>query len=89
MLSCKDVTRKISQAQDRKLTLREWIAVKLHLLICYACRRFVRQLAIVTAVSRRVLSEENPPDDAALTEKARQRIRERLQDSADEHGKSE
>lgn len=78
MLSCKDVTHKISQAQDHTLTRRERIAVRLHLLICGACRHFVRQLAILTAVSRRVLSEDVPADDKILSEAARHRIRDKM-----------
>lgn len=84
MLSCKDVTHKISQSQDRTLTLHDRIGVKLHLLICYACRRFVRQLTILTAASRRALSENSTLelDDKPLPEAARQRIRERLDQTA-------
>lgn len=85
MLSCKEVTQKVSQAQDRKLTLRERIGVRLHLLICYACRRFVRQLAILTAASRHLLSDDISPDNATLTDSARQRIQEQLQSSVEKH----
>jgi hypothetical protein len=53
MLSCKDVTRLLSQAQDRPLTLAEAIKLRLHLLVCTACARFSRQLAFMrTALSR-------------------------------------
>ena len=81
MPSCKNVTQIISQSHDRTLTLREHIAIKLHLFICYPCRRFVRQLTILTTVLQRLLKEDIPSDDSALASAARQRIRERLQDA--------
>ncbi|MHB8471863.1 MAG: zf-HC2 domain-containing protein [Gammaproteobacteria bacterium] len=91
MLSCKDVTQKISQAQDRTLTRREHIGVNLHLLICYACRRFVKQLTILTAAARRALPENATPglDDKSLPEAARQRIRKRLEHGAEKPGTPE
>ena len=89
MLTCESVTRKVSQAQDRKLTLRERIGVKLHLLICYACRCFVRQLTILSAASHQAISENFASDAATLTESARQRIRDNLQNSADKHSDSD
>ncbi len=86
MLSCKDVTRKISQAQDRRLTFRERLSIRLHLLICYACRRFVKQVTILTAVSQRLLSDDSKSGAVdTLTDSARHRIRDRLQESVDRH----
>jgi hypothetical protein len=53
MLSCKEATRLLSQAEDRRLTYGERIKLRLHLLACIACSRFSRQLALMReAVSR-------------------------------------
>jgi hypothetical protein len=53
MLSCKEATRLLSQAQDRPLSLGERVKLRLHLLVCTACTRFARQLAFMrTALSR-------------------------------------
>jgi hypothetical protein len=53
MLSCKEATRLLSQAQDRRLSYGERIKLRLHLLACVACSRFSRQLAVLRdAVSR-------------------------------------
>ena len=53
MLSCKEVTRLLSQAQDRQLALGERVKLRLHLVVCTACTRFERQLAFMrTALSR-------------------------------------
>ncbi|HKU85860.1 MAG TPA: zf-HC2 domain-containing protein [Casimicrobiaceae bacterium] len=47
MLSCKEVTRLLSQAQDRPLALGERVKLRLHLVVCTACTRFARQLAFM------------------------------------------
>lgn len=53
MLSCKEATRLLSQAQDRHLSYGERIKLRLHLMACVACSRFSRQLAVLReAVSR-------------------------------------
>jgi len=53
MLSCKEVTRLLSHAQDRPLALGERVKLRLHLAVCTACTRFERQLAFMrTALSR-------------------------------------
>jgi hypothetical protein len=53
MLSCKEVTRLLSQAQDRPLALGERVKLRLHLVVCTACTGFERQLAFMrTALSR-------------------------------------
>jgi hypothetical protein len=51
MLSCKDVTDHSDEFLDNSLGLRQQLAVRLHLLICLHCRRYLRQLkALVRAV---------------------------------------
>ena len=53
MLSCKEATRLLSQAEDRALTYSERIKLRLHLAACVACTRFSRQLVFMReAVSR-------------------------------------
>ncbi len=47
MLSCKEATRLASQALERRLTLRERIQFRLHVLICVGCRRAARQFLIL------------------------------------------
>jgi|AP12_2_1047962.scaffolds.fasta_scaffold73682_2 predicted anti-sigma-YlaC factor YlaD len=82
MLSCKEVTARVSESLDRRLSLRERLKVKLHLLICLACQRMVRQMALLRAVSRRyALLDEVAPDPSreTLSHEARQRILQELQ----------
>jgi len=53
MLSCKEATRLLSQAQDHALTYPQRIKLRLHLYACVACTRFSGQLAFMReALSR-------------------------------------
>lgn len=47
MLSCREVTRLISQREDRPLSYGERVKLRLHLSVCTACTRFSRQLAFL------------------------------------------
>lgn len=47
MLSCKEVSRLMSQALDRKLTLRERLLLRFHLVMCTACGRVEQQFALL------------------------------------------
>ena len=44
MLNCKDASRLLSQALDRDLSLKEKLALRLHIAICTACERVEKQL---------------------------------------------
>lgn len=41
---CEDITRLISKSMDSKLTLRERIQVRIHILGCILCHRYQEQL---------------------------------------------
>ncbi len=43
MISCKEATRLASLQLERQLTLRERLALRMHLAICVGCRRMERQ----------------------------------------------
>lgn len=53
MYSCRDIHDHASALVDRELSTREAMAVRLHLLMCAACRRFIRQFRLLTRVLRR------------------------------------
>ncbi len=77
-LHCEDVAPLISQSLDRKLPLSERTAVALHLMICLGCRRYRRQLLMLSAL----LSHLGPdaevpatPCPGAMPEPIRERIK--------------
>lgn len=53
MLSCKEVSRLLSQGEDRRLTWRERVKLQLHLRVCTACTRFARQLSVMREAMER------------------------------------
>ena len=54
MLSCKEVTRLVSQGQDRELGFADRVALRLHFAICQGCRNVNAQLEFLRAAVRRL-----------------------------------
>lgn len=44
MLNCHQATRLLSEAQDRKLGPGEALSLKMHVMMCAACRNFGRHM---------------------------------------------
>ena len=61
MLSCKDTSRLLSQAEDRRLGLGERLGVRLHLAICASCRNAARQFRFLRQAMRRFAEDDEPP----------------------------
>lgn len=55
MLSCKEATRLLSEAQDRKLDLPEKMQLEMHLAICQGCRNFKGQMNFLRKACKRYL----------------------------------
>jgi hypothetical protein len=51
MGKCKDVTRLLSDALERRLAAREWLAIGVHLPTCSGCRNFRKQIALLRSAS--------------------------------------
>jgi hypothetical protein len=84
MLSCRDVTRLISESMDGSLPLRERVGVRLHLLICAFCARYRRQLLRIRETARRIADPTGAPGGPGsdgLSPEARDRIRKALASS--------
>lgn len=77
-MTCRKAGLLISQKMDRSLATGENRALRVHLAICPACRRFKLQLELVRGVVK--LVEIHPPDTAGvLSYDARTRIRAALE----------
>jgi hypothetical protein len=59
MLSCKDVSRLLSQREDRKLGFSERVALRLHLLICDVCRNISRQMRFLRPAVQRLSRDDD------------------------------
>jgi len=56
LLSCKDVSRLLSQAEERPIAGWQRVRVQWHLAVCSMCRSFERQLALMREAMRRYRS---------------------------------
>lgn len=52
LISCREVSRLVSLAEDTRLTGWQRVRVRLHLSVCAACARFERQLRFLRTAMR-------------------------------------
>ncbi|MES2408315.1 MAG: zf-HC2 domain-containing protein [Pseudomonadota bacterium] len=52
MLNCQEITRLVSEAQDRPLSLGEKLSLRTHLLMCSGCRNYEKNIASLRIASR-------------------------------------
>jgi predicted anti-sigma-YlaC factor YlaD len=62
MKNCQEIARLVSESHDRQLSLRDQIEMRLHLAMCAMCRRFAKQIAFLSRITRRI------GEDSALME---------------------
>ena len=75
MLTCRQVSELASQSLDRRLSWRERLAVRLHLLVCSACTRVKHQLEFLRTAARQYARHgEQIEGQARLSPQARERI---------------
>ena len=81
MLSCKDVTKLVSESMDRSLPFGKRIGVRLHILICTFCARYERQLILIRETARRLAAMVEAPGEPSgetLSAEARARIKKSI-----------
>ena len=76
---CKEIVPVISQSQDRKLTWRENIVLKMHLAACPPCVRYLKQINFLSDAfhqsDEKILQNE---PTSKLSDAARDRIKNTL-----------
>ena len=79
MLTCKQVSELVSQSIDRRLSLRERIGVRLHLLICRMCSRVKKQMEFIHRAAKEYADRGGAAvRQLQLSPGARERIRAAL-----------
>ena len=63
MLSCKEVTHLLSEAQDRKITLSERVNLEMHLAMCKGCKNFKGQMSFLREACQRYVKNQENIDD--------------------------
>jgi len=53
MRSCRDITALVSQGMDKKLSLKERLAISLHVMMCSHCRNFQTQSQFISKAAHR------------------------------------
>lgn len=61
MLNCRQVTRLYSESQERKLSLKEGMELKLHVMMCKGCRNFGEQMVALRQIMRTYARGGNEP----------------------------
>lgn len=74
MLDCKHASELLSQAMERRLSLRQRMALRLHLLLCDACTQFARQLELLRKAVMTLGRKLDNDDKVTLPLQARERI---------------
>jgi predicted anti-sigma-YlaC factor YlaD len=64
MPSCKEVTAAVASDDLPRRPWRERLAIRLHLLMCRHCRRYVEQLAAIASAVRALYREKPPSTDS-------------------------
>jgi predicted anti-sigma-YlaC factor YlaD len=83
MLTCKGATQLISDGLDRKLPWWRRMGLRVHVMMCAACRAYRRQVIAIDALVR----DRYGPDPSiepiqSLSDERRERIKAALRDQA-------
>jgi hypothetical protein len=80
IMPCSEVTRILSDAERGSLTVRQGLALRVHLLVCGWCSRYQRQVQRLRATLARQSSKPEVYRPVNLSSDARDRIRRSLND---------
>lgn len=71
MLNCREVTRLVSEAQERKLSVAERLSLNLHLMMCDGCKNFSLQVPFLRRAMRAYAERVDEVVDGAAEPPAR------------------
>ncbi len=79
MFSCKEASRHVCEAMDRRLPLKQRLMIQIHLAMCRFCRRYFRQMRSLRGLaSDPKLQEAGMDKSIFLPSEACERIKARL-----------
>lgn len=52
MLNCQNITRMISESQERTLAMQERMSLQVHVMMCSGCRNFGKQMDTLRHIAR-------------------------------------
>ncbi|MGO9443678.1 MAG: zf-HC2 domain-containing protein [Thiobacillaceae bacterium] len=80
IINCKENSQLVTKSWDRRLSVKDHLALRIHLFVCENCRRFVRQMHLI----REWLRHDDRSD--GLSEQARTRIARNLPEQGKKPG---
>lgn len=80
IFSCREAARLASEALEHPLPARQRVALRVHTMMCSACRSYARQITLIDRIFRLRAQRGDPtiPTRAGLDAAARERILTRL-----------
>ncbi len=82
MMSCKEVSRLLSESMERKLSFWERVGLWFHLSMCRLCKGFSKDLQQLREAARRHAEDvenDTADSDAVLSSEARERMKRELE----------
>lgn len=78
--NCKEATLLALQKEERKLTFKEQLKLKMHLMYCDACKQFIHQSAIINKAMQQAKDAlmKHPPQK--LSEASKAKIQQQIND---------
>ena len=76
MLSCKQVATLASQYLDHDVSTPLKWRIRMHLMMCANCRRFIRHLQATQTVTKHVKMDESTTDSEKIWQELQQKIRQ-------------
>lgn len=61
IITCKELSVLASQRQERTLTLRERLALRIHLVVCEGCRHAAKQLEFIRRAIKQLAERDDRP----------------------------
>ena len=77
--NCAEMSRLASRSLDQPLSLRLWLKMRLHYIICSWCKRYFKQLTFLHEAAPHFQRHAGNLLSRGLSAEARQRILQRLQ----------
>ena len=78
MKHCKEIARLVSEGHDRHLSLVERMHIRMHMVLCFVCRRFTKQIDLIRGLSHSIGDTGHDTLDESLSPEAKARIKNAL-----------
>ena len=78
---CREASQLQSDGFERELTIGERIRLRMHLLICGACRNYATNIAFLHNIFHSIQNRKENDASIVLSESARTRIKEALKNN--------